>query len=224
MNRKLSLAAVLVLGLAACADNRSSIEIAGRAAPSDVKSCLYAVGGQYLLGTAVYDTTLDPDYTIVLYVNNNLADPTTLNPGSLIAAKTWRVSAVKVRLNPQPYVDKYGPSPALLPVTGESVLGSEGVGIAPGANGVVAADVMSADVAAAIRGAATPTAQQLVLGVTLEGQTLDGARLDTGEWYYTLDVGAGCLAGLTCPTGQTRTTNTCRGAGQIGRPFCSTGG
>jgi len=36
----------LALAVAACADNRSSIEIIGRAAPSDPASCKFAPGGE----------------------------------------------------------------------------------------------------------------------------------------------------------------------------------
>jgi hypothetical protein len=60
--------------------------------------------------------------------------------------------------------------------------------------------------------------QRVVLGITLEGRTYDGARLDTGEWYFPVDVCSGCLV-FSCLDGQIAQPTNCFGFAQdsIGR-------
>jgi hypothetical protein len=202
--KRLTLLTAAVAALAACgADNRSSIEILGRAVPSDPKACTYAPGGTYQLGNGVYDVTLGGEYNVVLYVQNNLVDPKTLNANNVTSGNAWSVQAVRVRLNPSDYVGDYQPSPALAPITGEAILPAATSPIVAPAGGqaTISTGLLSDSFVTKLQG--VPAGGQVVLGVTLQGKTGDGASLDSGEWMFPLRICSGCLAApATCPTGK----------------------
>jgi hypothetical protein len=221
--RKIILLPLLALGLSACVDNRTSIEVTGRAAASDAKLCKFAPGGDRLFGAGTFDVTLPLSYSIALYVQNNLVDPTSLPSGATKGSNDWHAESVRVRLNPKEYVDLYGPSPALAPVTGENVLevASQATAAAGGST-VQIADLLSAALAERLVAVAPASGQvRVALGITLQGRTGDGKRLDAGEWFFPLDVCMGCLnVTPTCPAGTTLALNGCSPIAQIGVPFC----
>jgi hypothetical protein len=203
--KRLSLFAAFALVLAACgADNRTSIEVLGRAAPSDSKKCTYATGGAYQLGNGLYDTAIGGQYSVVLYVQNNLADPKALNPSAVTASNAWSVQAARVRVNPSDYVGEYKPSPALASIAGDSVLPvvTSPIVAPAGGQATIYLGLLSDGILTALQ---TATASgQVVLGVTLEGVTGDGARRDSGEWIFPLQVCSGCVPVPTsCATGTT---------------------
>lgn len=220
--RPLALAAVLAAAAAAgCADNRTTVEILGRAAPSDTTTCKYSSSGDFLLGPGTMDVSAAaPTYATVLYIKNNAADPATSTPGTVTDSKAWRALAAKVRVNPSKYVGDFAPSPALLGYSAENVLPMDGMTTPPGGNAAQFADLLGSGIGAQLKGlvAAGATAK-VVLGVTLQGQTLDGTDVDSGEWYMALEVCNGCLAGLTC-TAPAVPTPSCFGFYQDPAPFC----
>ena len=201
--KRSTLLAAAALTLAACVDNRSSIEILGRAVPSDPKACTYAPGGTYQLGNGVYDVTLGGQYSVVLYVQNNLVDPKTLNANDATSGNSWSVQAARVRLNPSDYVGAYAPSPALASITGEAVLPAATSPIVAPAGGqaTIYTGLLSDALVTALQG--VPAGGQVVLGVTLQGKTGDGAHLESGEWIFPLRVCSGCATAPTCATGTT---------------------
>jgi hypothetical protein len=212
----------LALALAGCVENRSSIEILSRAAPSDPKTCKFAAGGESQMGPGVLDVGVDSmTYGLAVYLTNNLADPQATTPETLTSSKAWRASAAKVRINPKEYVEQFGASPPLLAISDENVLQLDGALTLPGGSNVQLVDAVSrplgAKLAAAL-GAGGP--RSVVLGITLQGSTLDGARLDSGEWYFPLTVCNGCLATPTCTGTQTLVSGSCFGPGQDSGGIC----
>jgi hypothetical protein len=223
MKRQHLLAALALAAVTGCrVENGSSIEITGRAAPSDAKTCEFAAGGKNLLGNGLYDVALGGPYGIALYVQNNLVDPSSIAPGSTTQSKGWAVESARVRVNPKEYTDRYKPSPALAAISGESTLPvAPSSTIEPaGGNNTIVMNVLSDGLLAALQ-AGTGAGGTVVLGITLEGRTNDGARLDSTEWPFPLDVCSGCLSAVpTCATGTTLTPNTCLGLGQLGVESC----
>jgi len=224
MRSKLILPLLMVLG-AGCADSYSSVEIDGRASPSDAQACTYAAGGLKLLGPGVLDIAAgNPlSYGMVVYLKNNAADPSVLGTGATPSGKAWRADAARVRVNPQNYIDRYGPNPRLLAYAREAVVPLDGQTTPAGGSSVQAIEAipraLGQDVAAAA-GSLGANVVEVVLGITLMGATLDGQRLDTNEWYFPLKLCQGCLAGpTTCPSGKTLTTG-CGGLGQDQPAFC----
>jgi hypothetical protein len=228
MKRQHLLATVALAASMGCgADNRASIEILGRALPSDVKLCEFSgTVSKVIFGNGVYDVSLGgTPYGIALYVQNNLVDPNTIAPGATTQTKDWSVEAVRVRMNPKEYTDRYHPSPALAALSGEAVLPiatSSTIGV-PAGQGTVIMNILSDGMLATLLGA-TPGGT-VVLGITLQGRTGDGARLDASEWPFPLEICNGCLNSkvgppAVCPTGTSLTPNTCLGLGQIGADIC----
>jgi len=215
----LALAAVMGCG----AENRSSIEIVGRALPSDLKACEFSgTVGKVIFGNGIYDLALGGTaYGIALYVQNNLVDPNSIAPGATTQTKDWSVESVRVRLNPKEYTDRYKPSPALAALSGESVLPvatSATIGVGGGQGTIIMSILTDGLLTELQAGGAGGT---VVLGITLQGRTGDGARLDSSEWPFPLDICVGCLSGTpTCGTGTTLVTNQCLGLGQIGVDLC----
>jgi hypothetical protein len=216
----------LLLTVAACADNRSLIEIDGRAAPSDATACTFTPGGKNLLGPGLLDVASPlPAYSLVVYVTNNLADPGSLSPGSLTAAKAWTANAARVRINPSGFVDTFNPNPKLVAFQGENVVPLDGQTVQP-AGGAVAqfVEAVSGPLGAQLAPLVAPgDLSRIVLGISLQGHTLDGARLETNEWYFPIDVCNGCLvsaAPTTCPTGQVLAQTNCFGPSQDSPPAC----
>ncbi len=224
MNRQHHLLAALALvAVMGCrAANGSSIEITGRAAPSDAKACKFAPGGDVLLGNGIYDVALGGPYGLALYVQNNLVDPSSIAPGSTTQSKSWAVESARVRVNPKEYTDLYKPSPALAAISGDSTLP-----VAPsstltpaGGTATVVMNVLTDGLLAALQ-AGAGAGGTVVLGITLEGRTEDGARLDSLEWPFPLNVCSGCLSAVpTCAVGTTPTPNLCLGLGQLGVQTC----
>jgi hypothetical protein len=212
----------LALLLAACVENRSSIEILDRAAPSDPKTCKFAAGGESLMGPGVLDVGSDSlTYGLAVYVTNNLADPHTTTPESLTSSKAWTAISAKVRLNPKEYVDQFGASPPLLAIGDENVIPLDGTTIEVGGSGVQSVDAVSRPLGAIIASALIgDTSRGVVLGITLQGRTADGARLDSGEWYFPLTVCRGCLVAPTCTGTQTLVAGSCFGVGQDSGGVC----
>ncbi len=215
---------VALLAVGACADNRSSVEISGRAAPSDDTKCTFdAASGKTLLGSGALDLSLLRSYRLIAYVHNNLANPQDTTPEALPSAKAWRATAAKVRVNPKEYVDRFGASPALLAFSGENTIPLDGQTIEPGGVTAQEIDALSSPVGTAIAAALTAGGggiQRVVLGITLEGITLDDKNLDTSEWYYPIDVCSGCLA-ATCPADTTPASSVaCVPLGQDGAVVC----
>lgn len=216
-----------LLLLASCRyENTSSVEITGRAAGTVSTTgggCTFDPGGKNLLGAGTLDVTLQNTYTTAVYVTNNLADPNATSPDSLTAAKAWRAESVKLRLNPASFTGDNSPSPALLAVSGENVLPLDGQVTAPnGGKTVEYMDVLSDALGQQVAAAADPTAvRRVVFGVTLRGRTLDGAQLDSGEWFFPVDVCVGCLRpAVACVTGQDFVASNCFGFGQDTTPVC----
>ncbi len=223
----------LALAVAACADNRSSIEIIGRAAPSDPASCKFAPGGEIQAGPGTLDVSAQLtglqgylSYALEVYLNNNLVDPSATNPGTLAASKAFRAATAKVRVNPQEYTDKYAPSPALLAFQGQNVLSLDGSTFDPNSKGVLHVEALSPALGAQIA-AALPagTSQRMVLGITVQGQTLDGASVESAEWYYPVDVCDGCLVAFDVQqclaSGAAVFANNCFAFGEDFRVTCS---
>ncbi|HET9597321.1 MAG TPA: hypothetical protein VFP65_17155 [Anaeromyxobacteraceae bacterium] len=220
MNSK-QLRAVLALAfaLAGCTrDNLGSIEITGRAAPTDPANCTFAAGGIRLLGPVTYDATLGGGMGVVLYVQNHLVDPSTIDPSLLAAANDWRPENVRLRLNPADYTARYGPSPALPGVTADAFVPVTVQSATPGGGEITQAVSVSASIASALASTAPaggfPALTRNVVGITLLGRTGDGDPLETAEWYLPVDVCNGCIKGGiaacagaapeidTCPVGQ----------------------
>ena len=203
-------------------ENRSSIEVTGRAAPSSATSCTFAAGGQNILGPGILDVSFTRrSYSTVVYVSNNLTDPKAVNPDSTTDAKAWRAESVKVRLNPKDYTDAFGASPALLAVTGENILPLDNLVTPPNGKSAQFADLVSPALGDAIASGVSASTGRVVLGVTLQGHTLDGAKLDSGEWFFPLDVCDGCLQpAVACLPGQTFAAGNCFGVGQDNAPVC----
>ncbi len=199
MDRRI-LAAALAAALVACTENRSSVEVLGRAAPDNIPSCKFKAGGDFQLGPGVLDLAGPRTYATVVYVNNHLLDPSQVTTGTVIAAKSWRALAAHIRVNPSDYLSKFPPNPALLPLQAEDRLPLDGQTLPPGESGAQFVDVISSTMGTAIAGAGA--AGEVVVGIRLEGETLDGAALDTGEWFFPIDVCTGCIG--ACPVGQTR--------------------
>lgn len=220
MNRRILLS-VLVLA-AGCADNHASIEIDGRAAPSDTTSCRFAPGGQNLLGPGLLDvgSSMAPSYSMVLYVKNNLSKPTSSTttvtgqiPMVTDASKAWSANAAQVRVNPSGFVGPYAPNPALIDFQSENTIPLDGQTVQPGGG-------TSTQYVEAVSGAlgalltskvAAGELKRMVLGITLQGRTGDGAFVDTAEWYFPVDVCNGCLVAQTptCATGEVLTKSNC---------------
>jgi hypothetical protein len=216
----LSCAAAALL-FAACSDNRASIEITGRAAPG-TGGCTFAAGGLKVLGTGTLDVAYGSGYGLAVYVKNNLEDPNVTAPGSVTDAKAWRAEAVQVRLNPKGYLDRYGANPQLLAVTGEAVLPLTGQTTPPNGESVEVVETLSSmmiqDLTAAAR--AANGRQRVVLGITLRGRTLDNARVDSGEWYYAVEVCEGCLPAPACAPPAFLVAGNCFNTGQDNAPVC----
>ena len=169
MKRQHLLAVLAAAALMGCgADNRSSIEIMGRAFPSDVKACEFSgTVNKVIFGNGTYDVTLGGTaYGIALYVQNNLVDPATTTPGATSQSKDWSVESVRVRWNPQEFTDRYKPSPGLAALTGQAVLPvatSATISAAEG-QGTIIMSVLSDGMLADLLGA-TP-GETAVLGIT----------------------------------------------------------
>jgi hypothetical protein len=221
MKRTLLVPALALL-LAACVENRSSIEILSRAAPSDPKTCKFAAGGESLLGPGVLDVGFDAlTYGLAVYVTNNLADPHATTPESTTASKAWTAVSAKVRLNPKEYVDQFGASPPLLAITDENVIPLDGATTAVGGSNVQLVDAVSQPLGAMLAAALGADApRSVILGITLQGHTADGARLDSGEWYFPLTVCRGCLVAPTCTGTQALVPGSCFGVGQDSGGVC----
>ncbi len=228
MKRQHLLALLALAALNGCgADNRSSIEILGRALPTDIKTCEFSgTPNKVIFGNGTYDVTLGgTPYGIALYVQNNLIDPGTIVPGATTQSKDWSVESVRVRWNPTEFTDRYKPSPGLAALSGQAVLPvatSATIAVAEG-TGTIIMSVLSDGMLADLLGA-TP-GETAVLGITLQGRTNDGARLDSSEWPFPIQVCAGCLNSTVgppavCPTGTTLQPNSCLGLGQIGADIC----
>jgi hypothetical protein len=221
---------LLLLALAGCgADNRSSVQIVGRAAPSSPTDCTYAGGGQFLLGapggtldvSAAYGAFLR--YHLVLYVNNELADPATQSSSAISSSKTWYARSARVRVNPSSYVSTFHPDPGLLDFAAENTVPADSHGIPVNGKDVVAVEVISHALGMALQGQVPAgETRRIVLGITIEGDTADGRPLDTGEWYYPVDVCSGCLAAPVC-TAPNVLKFSCSGPGADAAPACVAG-
>jgi hypothetical protein len=222
MKRNLLVPALALL-LAGCVSSAASeIQITSRAAPSDPKTCKFAAGGESLLGPGILDVGAGfLTYGLAVYVTNNLEDPHSTTPEALTSSKAWSAFAAKVRVNPKDYVDQFGASPPLLPITDENVLPLDGATTPVGGSNVQFVDAVSQPLGAklmAALGAGAP--RSVILGITLEGHTADGARLDSGEWFFPLTVCSGCLATPTCTGTQTLVPGSCFGPGQDSGGVC----
>jgi hypothetical protein len=212
---------VVLFAAAACADNHPSVEIDGRAAPSDVTTCLFAAGGQFLLGPGLLDVGVKTSYEGHFYIRNNISDPSASDPNTVKSAKAWHGDAVKVRINPSDYVSRIQPSPALANFSGELVMPVATNTVAPETADVVSMDLLAPGVGGQIANlVGAGQTLRIVLGITLEGETLDGQRIQTNEFFYPVDVCRGCLAEPVCPAGTTLTAQTCDGAGQDRASIC----
>jgi len=204
----------LALALAGCTrDNQGSIEIVGRAAPGDLATCTFTAGGQRLLGPVTYDAALGGGMGVVLYVQNHLVDPSTLDPSLIAAANDWRPENVRLRLNPGDYADRYGPSPALPGVSVDAFVPVTVQSVTPEGGEIPQLVSVSASIASALASTAPaggfPALTRNVVGVTLLGRTGGGDPLDTAEWYLPVDVCNGCIAIPTCASGATPVISTC---------------
>lgn len=205
MDRRILAVAVLAAAATqACKSNRVSIEIRGRAFPSDVTKCSFTGTGDFQLGNGVLDVGgTTRNYIAALYVRNNTDDPSTTTPGSDAAAKAWRPSAMKVRVNPSDYTNAYPPVPDLLPIQVSNRLPVSGNLIQPGGGqNVVVGEILSQQIGdrlAITPGVSSQQGGRIVVGITIEGETLDGASVDTGEWYFPIDVCTNCLGIFPAP-------------------------
>jgi hypothetical protein len=229
------LPSLALLALAACPDNRSSVAILGRAFPSDLTSCKFSDSGELWLGPGTLDTSFVTErrFGLVVYVENELADPSEITPGATPAGKAWRAQAARVRVNSPDYITDFPPvGSAMLNLQSEVRIPLDGLTIMPGDRSAQWVDAINAALGAQMAAVLPAGARQLaVLGITLEGDTLDGAKLDTGEWYYPVYVCDGCLAvcaaGAICPDPATGTCTaglpgggSCGYVGQDVPPFC----
>ena len=195
---------LLALTLGACrADNRSSITILGRAASGSDDGCSYAPGGEYdgrPVGILDLAYTGFLTYELPLYVNNELADPADSSSSALSSSKNWLPQAARVRINPSSYVKDYRPNPPLLAFQAENIVPANDNTIEVNSKGVVIFQAISHELGVVLAGVAPPAGEKrrIVLGITLQGRTNDGLDLDTGEWYYPVDLCVGCLTCFNC--------------------------
>jgi len=190
---------VLAAAAAACVDNRVTIEVRGHAFPSAFAPCNFVPGGQFQLGPGVLDVSAGRTYGAVLYVKNNASNTTEASPGTVASSNAWRALAARVRVNPSDYIADFPPSPAMIPVQVSQRLPLDGQTTLPGAESAQFTDIISAEVGLLIANAAIaagPQPQRIVVGVKLEGETLSGTKVDSGEWFYAIDICQGCLPTL----------------------------
>ncbi len=225
MTRTLRLAATLAVALAACGQNRSSIEVDGRAAPQDATKCTFQAGGVTQLGPGVLDVAFADrlTYSTVVYMKNNLADP--MQNGGLTSSKAWTPYTAKVRVNPKDIRDQFGPG-GLLDVTGENVLSLDGQTVEVNKATAQYVDLIGTALGQKIAAAslAAGETRRVVLGVSVQGRTQDGAFLESEEWPFSIDVCNGCLAAAgvppTCPAGSALTPTNCFGFWQDTASVC----
>jgi len=214
---------IALAAVVGCADNRTTVEIRGHAFPVDTANgCSFRPESQLQLGNGSLDVAYGggyagaggPTYGAVLYITNHSNDPTTADttPGSTVSGSSWRALAARVRVNPSDYTSNYPPNPGLIPLRTTIRVPLDGQTTRPGAESTQFVQIVDPTLAALIAAAtAAGPPQMLVVGVTLEGETLDGTRVDSGEWFYGIEVCRGCRA--TACTG-TKVLGSCFGAWQ----------
>jgi hypothetical protein len=224
--------AAFALALAACTrPNLSSVELLGRAAPQDTTQCQFDANGDRLLGTGILDVGSAYagvghylEYGMAVYIRNNLVDPAVTSSAALTDSKTWRALSAHVRVNPPSFIDTFGANPGVLaPACGtcDQFISLDGTGIQPNNQEVVSLRAISQSLGSQLRTALPANSKaRVVLGITVEGVTTDGETLDSGEWYYGVDVCDGCLPIPTCPAGQVLSAANCIGFGQDNSPVC----
>jgi hypothetical protein len=228
MNQKKILGLLLLLSLGACdaGDNQSSVQILGRALSTSDTECSYKGGGEMQLGGGTLDVSAEYGafltYALPLYVNNELADPADTSSAGVTAAKTWYAQTARVRVNPAAYINQFGPNPALLPFHAENVIPLDGHGIPVDVEDVVWVEAVSRALGVAFQGQIPAgESRQVVLGITIQGKTADGRALDTGEFYYPIEVCSGCLSPVPACADPNVLRFSCGGPGQDTAPVCA---
>jgi hypothetical protein len=194
MSRRLTLTALaLALAGTGCLDNKSSIEILGHAFPDGVDTCVFKPTGDYQLGNGQLNLNYAgaaKTYDMVVYIKNTMPDPTSTGTGITLSGKSWRASAVRVRYNPSDYTSKFPPTASLMVnFQGEVRMPVDGLTVEPNTSQSQFIHVIPQSVGTALAAAmGAGTTGELVVGITIEGITLDGVRVDTGEWYFGIDV------------------------------------
>jgi hypothetical protein len=223
MVRRLILLGAVAVAIG-CSDNRTTIEIRGHAFPSDTSSgCKFSATGQLQLGPGLLDVAYPlgygaaggPTYGAVLYVTNTSADPTKsgTTPGSTISGNSWRALAARIRLNPSDYTSDFPPNPPLLPIALESRVALDGQTTRPGDATTQFVTLLEPTVATLVQSAMPAGApRSLVVGVTLEGETLGGQKVDSGEWFFSIQVCRGCAA--TACSDPSKVLSSCFGGWQ----------
>lgn len=233
MNASKFLLAAVALTLAACGqDDRSSVWIQGRAAPSSDTECTYAPGGEFQLGRGVLDVGDGYlgfwRYQLPLYLRNDMQRP--VGAGQSASGNDFIVENVRVRVNPSDYVNRYRPNPPLLAFpfgapARASVVHSGPPVEAGGGESATVIDVIPLDLGTVLRAAVDAAGggvHPIVLGIAIEGRTTDGREINVDEYFYPIDVCTGCLPRATgCVAPQVETFVGCGVPGQDVAPVCA---
>jgi len=215
---------IALAAVVGCADNRTTIEIRGHAFPVDTADgCTFRPESQFQLGNGILDVQYAlgyggagaPTYGAVLYVTNHGNNPTTAEttPGSTVSGSSWRALAARVRVNPSDYTSSFPPSPALIPLRSSIRVPLDGLTTRPGQESTQFVQIVDPALGALIAAATVAgPPRMLVVGVTLEGETLDGTRVDSGEWFYGIEVCRGCQP--TACVDPAKTLSSCFGRWQ----------
>lgn len=232
MNASKILFATLAIALAACGqDDRSSVWVQGRAAPSSDTECSYRPGGEFQLGIGVLD--VGPDYNgflryqLPLYLRNDMEVP--VGAGQSASGNDFIVENVRVAVNPKDYVSRYHPNPPLLdftaiggPPSRASVPHSGPPVEAGGGESATVIEVIPSDLGFILQQAVAASGPgRIVLGISIEGRTNDGTEISVPDYFYPIDVCAGCLPRAVCVAPQVEVFPGCGVPGQDVAPICA---
>ncbi|HEX9402058.1 MAG TPA: hypothetical protein VF912_18255 [Anaeromyxobacter sp.] len=190
MNTRALLLALPLLALAACRDNRASIQMQAICLPP--KTCLFTgkCEAQYI-GFVSIDAAVSERLWIFMQVENQLPDNTNVETGKL---NTNDAHADEVS------VEYDG---IALP---RAVYELPNYSMPAGTTSVISIDVIPTALNAGLRLAAyapTPSPRDMVANVTLRGYYDDGSRFETGAFAVGVRVCSGCLSAAPCAA------NTC---------------
>ena len=124
-------------------------------------------------------------------------------------------------VNPSSYRNDYSSTPSLLNLNAQNTVPVAGIAVTTAApDETQDVELVSPALAQMLAANLSGTSQQVVLGVKLYGHTLDGAAVDTGEYYFPLNVCDGCLPLPACTGTAVDTATNCFGPSQDSPDVC----